>query len=336
MHKTWILALASLAAMAPAAFAQRASNRGGWRTPSSSSQRGWSTRSRGPVRGNVRVRHGAANSGHRGGVRVQRDRSRRGTYGRSTRHFSSRPFTSRRSRGRRSGITIDTRGGVSFRARVPGGSVRVDSRGGVSYRGRTPTGRVHVRTGQRSTSLRYRDRHVDYSRRWTAPAPRRDCPPQVVIQSPRPNASGAPVIIRSPAPRRRVVIVTDEDEPQPAPEPVVTRVEAVPSGSRTFRTTRPQLDPNAPRAGGRTSLADRLLDRLSAGDLAAACEVAAWAKDDPRREDMLRRAIFARFPSPTLLRDSAERLQADVDSYDHPGRATLARLLTANELPLPR
>ncbi|MBL4846743.1 MAG: hypothetical protein JKY65_14570 [Planctomycetes bacterium] len=128
------------------------------------------------------------------------------------------------------------------------------------------------------------------------------------------------------APRRGPIVV--EATPLNAGRPT-TRVE-------TFipRTSRPRSDsPSPQRATPRSTIADELLVTLEANDLAAACEVAAWAKDNPLREEILRTALFARFPSPSLLRDSLARLRDDPSSQDHPGRSTLARLLASNSAP---
>ncbi|HBP16822.1 MAG TPA: hypothetical protein DEA08_03375 [Planctomycetes bacterium] len=85
----------------------------------------------------------------------------------------------------------------------------------------------------------------------------------------------------------------------------------------------------APRSGSsrRPALSERLLGALEAGDLAAACRLAAWTRDDPRREQALQAALFRRFPSPQLLAGCARRLATDASLRDTPGRATLARLL---------
>lgn len=342
MQRLWTLAPLALLVLAFSAAPSAAQARGGWRTPgqpqgwtttprgqasNSQGRRGrrsqdWSGSRSGPVRGSVQVHRGGASSGYRAGVQTHGFRgSASPRYRQADARYSSR-----------GGVRIG-RTGVTFRPMTSGASVRVTPRGGVTYCGPAPGGRVVVSTGGGGTTFRYRSRVIDYTQRWE---PRNTPevvtrPRVVVVDCPQPNASGAPVIVAPARPYypRRVIVSEPEPAPEPAPEFVV---EATPlrtaqprsSEGGVPRSPRPRAD--APRSSN-PSLADRLLSKLSAADLLGACEIAAWAKDDPRREDMLRTALYARFPSPTLLRDAAERLAQDKECAAQAGYETLNRLL---------
>jgi len=75
------------------------------------------------------------------------------------------------------------------------------------------------------------------------------------------------------------------------------------------------------------SLAVRLLEALEADDLQEACRLAAWTKSSPRREQVLRRALFNQFPSPSLLQRVMHALRTGSGCEGSPGRDTLLRVL---------
>lgn len=356
MRSAWLLPFLLLA-VAPVADAQS----GGWRTQNQ--RPGWTQRAR--VGGSSRVQRGGVPSSraqprrsYSANHRQSRRAPSRRVQSRPSDRFRTRPskrnrhhnrhHNRNRQRGQR-GVTVNIGPGVTFtrpsrRSRrssifqPPRVAVRTRIQGGsLSYGNRSHHSRRVVQNRhQTGTSFEYRGAGVRYTQRWTAPP--RVASPHVVyvdrpvverapvdqgryerreLTSPPPLASGAPVIVRRRSERRPA---TQEATP--------TRAEAPPERG-AWRTARPRQSLNAPRAtlSTRPGVADRLLAKLEAADLSAACEVAAWAKDNPRREQILRTALFARFPSPTLLRESARRLRDDPASRNHPGRPTLARLL---------
>ncbi len=176
-------------------------------------------------------------------------------------------------------------------------------------------------------------------RRWTRPArrvyrvticrTRRNVAPRVLISSPTVTVV-APGTLGG---ERRVVT-----------RPVATAALETGRSARagvavaTGRTTRPSTIRSTgrtarPRSEQPTRDAERgaaLHDALVRGDLEAALAAAAWAGGDPRREGALQRALFATFPSPTLLRDTVARL-AGAGWRDRAGRDALVRLLAAPE-----
>ncbi len=363
MRSALVLSLLLLAA-APAAYAQSRGGRSGWRTDSRGP--GWTLRAR--VGGTSRVQRGGVPSSRstprRSYNTPRRSSSRIGTYPSYPTQSSRRGSRQRSRRGNRSSgrssVTIHSgrrgpRVTYSPRRRAPVCPTPTYRAPRVAVRTRVPGGSVTIQSGRsRYTGFEYRGPGVRYRQRWTAP-PRvvyvdrpvvverevlverpvvveRPVYVERVHSSPAPNASGAPTVGGPVIVRSRYGSGSAAPRAEGAPTP------ARPANAN-WRTTSPRRDLNAPRQAmpsTRPGVADRLLTRLEALDLKAACEVAAWAKDDPRREEILRRALFARFPSPILLRDSADRLREDPACRDHPGRPTLARLLATNSAPSPR
>ena len=357
MRTAWALPFLLLASATPALAQHRGDLSRGWRTGPSPSRgsgargpgsrgSGWNDSRHhrgGHVRGSARIFQGGAPSSR------TRQRLTR-TFLAPQRHSPGRSTWRRRSSVQLQvpGASVSIRGGNSPRVRVrtgvPGGTVTIRSGRGARANRRRAFQRVQESPSRRCvqvdpfqtrhSGLEYRGPGVRYTQRWNAPPAPSPYVERVVLISPVENASGAPAPLIVPArdPYRR---------PQHR-RPQGVEVETIPFTSgrsrtrvETFvpRTTRPRSDSNSTRRLPRRALADQLMSTLEASDLAAACEVAAWAKDNPLREEILRTALFARFPSPTLLRDSLTRLRDDPASQDHPGRLTLARLLASKGAP---
>ncbi|MGE0712015.1 MAG: hypothetical protein AB7N76_31290 [Planctomycetota bacterium] len=263
--------------------------------------------------------------------------------------------------GRSWGGGVGVQAGGRGQAHVGGGQV------GVRVGGRSAGGQVGVRVGnspnnwgrvQLGARQDWGYRHSSWSRRpygYTGPtyttgtSPRRattvyvapqPCPP---VRGPRrvrvlrySDGTAQAVIVASGAeaydtPQPYVVIARPiyPDDPQAAPRLTEARARVLAEDERRAaaeRTPAPAA-PAAPAAPKQPSLAERLEAALDKGDLSEACKVAAWAQDDPRREQALQAALFRRFPSPELLSKNAAKLQETQALRDVPGRATLARLL---------
>jgi hypothetical protein len=357
MRSACLISLLLLAA-APAADAQSRGGRRGWRTGDRGA--GWTYRAR--VGGTSRVQRGGVPSSRstpRRSYSTPRRASRRiGSYPSYPTYRSNRSRRANRSRrSRRGGVTIRTgRGGPRVTYSRPRRRQPVCPTPTTRYRApryqpprvavrtRVPGGSLTFQRGRNRSSVEYCGPDVRYRQRWSAPDRVVYVDRPVVVERPvvvdRPTVVRRPVVIESPAPNASgapaplsPVIVGRRRRSRSAPP--APRVESAPARAN-WRTARPRADQDAPRAVSSTTrpgVADRLLSRLQSEDLVAACEVATWAKDDPRREEILRKALFARFPSPSLLRDSAQRLRDDAACRDHPGRPTLARLLGTNSAP---
>lgn len=298
----------------------------------------WSTSAQAQGR---RDRGGWNRSGIRSNGGVRRTRPAQSRSARSWGRRSSGSWGQRSSGSRGQRYRAGSSPRRTWRVSGPGFSVS-GGRGGTRYRVTGPGWQV---SGGRRSASRYRV---------VVPTPRRPRPTRTVIVTPapcQPTLRPIRVAPRRVEPTRPQVVVIPRDTPgvliepapvaprripvapaRPAPEeaPVAEAVRV----AEDLRAAEP-VDPTytgrtaTPRSGSakRPALSERLLGALEAGDLAAACRLAAWTRDDPRREQALQAALFRRFPSPQLLAGCARRLATDASLRDTPGRATLARLL---------
>lgn len=174
-------------------------------------------------------------------------------------------------------------------------------------------------------------------RAWSHPArraqhvaPRRNVAPRVLIPSPTVTvvAPGTLGAARRVVTRPVATAALETGRTAQARPAVATGRTTRPSTTRpTGRTARPR---SAQPASDADERAAALHEALLSGDLEAALAGAAWAEGDPRRERALQRALFARFPSPTLLRDTTAHLSGA--RWRHrTGRDALVRLLAAAE-----
>lgn len=230
--------------------------------------------------------------------------------------------------GKRAGVVIHSGSGRSYRQARSYRQPAYTFRSGSSRSYRQPTRSYRQPVQRRAYHPVRRQRH---------PVSRLSPQPNLVIVGDPDCAPRRTVVTRcEPEPRvvveREVVVVerevdaerarVDERELQPEPQPLVV----------VAKPTRPAL-PSVPRVVRQRSLSERVLASLEAGDLLGACQLATWAGDDPRRERALQAAIFRSWPSPKLLSEARAKLEHDSSLRDHPGRATLVRMLGPSEVP---
>lgn len=294
-----------------------------WSSPAQAQGRdrpGWN---RSGVRSNGGARRSRSNSSARSGWSYGHRSWSRSSHGFSGQRYSTGTSPRRRWRVSGPGFSVSGgSGGTRYRVSGPGWQVQGGAaRRGSRYRVVSPTPR------------RYRPSRT---RIVVTPAPRQPTvrpirvPPRRV-QPTRPQVvvipRDTPGVVIEPAPvaPRRIPIAPARPAPEElaSDEPAEAVVAAEPVDPTYTGRTR------TPRSGAsqRPALAERLLGALEAGDLRGACRLAAWTRDDPRREQALQAALFRRFPSPQLLAGCARRLASDASLRETPGRATLARLL---------